>query len=78
MVYLDPPSHPTYNHSNPLLDPSTASLGDVHQDEDELAEGDSQQGTALLAEVKNVPLVDRGTALSQDTIMEPDTTVSFH
>ncbi|GHJ89804.1 hypothetical protein NliqN6_6206 [Naganishia liquefaciens] len=72
MMYLDPPSHPTYNHSNPLLDPSTASLGDVHQDEDESAGDDSLQGRILRIEVDNVPLVERGTALSQDTVMGSD------
>ena len=77
MMYLDPPSHPTYNHSNPLLDPSTASLGDVHQDEDESAGDDSLQGRILRIEVDNVPLVERGTALSQDTVMGSDNMVSF-
>lgn len=76
MVYLDPPSHPTYNHSNPLLDPSTASLGDVHQDEDELEEDGPQRDVVLPVETENVPLIERGTALSQDTIMESETSVS--
>lgn len=76
MVYLDPPSHPTYNHSNPLLDTSTASLGDGQQDVDELEEEGPQRTDAMPKDDRNVPLIERGTALSQDTVMEADTTVS--
>jgi hypothetical protein len=76
MVYLDPPSHPTYNHSNPLLDTSTASTGNGHQEEDELEEEGPHRTLVLPAEDRNVPLIERGTALSQDTVMEPETTVS--
>ncbi|KAJ9118204.1 hypothetical protein QFC22_004110 [Naganishia vaughanmartiniae] len=65
MSHHDLPSHPTYNHSNPLLDTSTASAEEDDEYEEQRSESDVQVPVHLL----NVPLVERGIslALSADT-----------
>jgi hypothetical protein len=71
MAHPDLPSHPTYNDSNPLLDPSTASLG-ADQD-DEGGQLDRRGDTARRGSLLNGHHV-RGS--SEDTILPALTSVS--
>lgn len=69
MSHNDLPSHPTYNHSNPLLDTSTASAGEDAEYEEDYEEQPYEPGTQAPVHLLNVPLVERGIslALSGDT-----------
>lgn len=71
MAHLDLPSHPTYNDSNPLLDPSTASLG-ADQD-DEGGQLDRRGDTVRRGSLVNVRHVRDS---SEDTILPALTSVS--
>lgn len=72
MAHLDLPSHPTYNDSNPLLDPSTASLGAEQDDGGQLDQGGATTARGSLADGRHA---ERMRGSSEDTILPPITTV---